>query len=263
MLKVTAEAFHEKINTDNEEVILNGPPNNLRGHIHLRNASDDALSIKALKLVHNEKRLGENASLRIGSRLKAGEQKLESVWHELPAQTPPGTYESSLYIGGAERKIKMIVQPNMQVSINPNTFSFTGTEAGKSHRAQITLTNTGNMPFVIPDVKHVAALDMDLVCRAFGFALRSKGGEGYTPTMDELARNINRYLPDWAAAHIEEAGQTVEPGATRIINLHITLPKNTDAGKDYSGNMRFWNKKISYEIKSQSDQNNNYGNEIR
>jgi len=254
MLRVTSEAFHEKVNTDNEEIILNGPPSDLRGHISLRNASEDALSIKALKLVHNEKALGGNASLRIGSRLNPGEQKLESISHELPAQTPPGTYESSLYIGGAERKIKMIVQPQMQVSVHPNNFSFVGAEAGKTHSAQITITNTGNLPFTIPDVKHVAALDMDLICRAFGFALRSKGGEGYIPTMDELAKNINRYLPDWASAHVEEAGQTLQPGETKIIHLNITLPKNTDAGKDYTGNMRFWNKSISYEIKSQSDQ---------
>ncbi|MEP6681946.1 MAG: hypothetical protein ABJA35_01755 [Parafilimonas sp.] len=256
MLRVTADAFHEKVNTDNEEIILNGPPSNLRGHIFLRNTSEDALSIKALKLVHNEKMLGENSSLRIGSRLKPGEQKFESIWHELPPQTPPGTYESSLYIGGTERKIKMIVQPHMQVSVHPNIFSFVGAGPGKTHSAQITITNTGNLPFTIPDVKHVAALDMDLVCRAFGFALRSKGGEGYIPTMDELAKNVNRYLPDWASAHVEEAGQTLQPGETKLIQLNITLPKNTDAGKDYSGNMRFWNKKISYEIKSQSDQTN-------
>src|SRR5205809_2543642 len=147
MLRVTAEAFHEKVNTDNEDVILNGPPSDLRGHIYLRNASEDALSIKALKLVHREKMLGENASLRIGSRLKPGEQKLESIWHEVPLQTPPGTYESSLYIGGTERKVKLIVQPHMEVSIHPNIFSFIGTEPGKIHTVQITKTNTDNLPF--------------------------------------------------------------------------------------------------------------------
>lgn len=253
MLRVTSEAFHEKVNADNEEIILNGPPSNLYGHIFLRNSSDDALSVKTLKLVHRENKLAEISSLRIGSRLKPGEQKLESIYHELPPQTPPGTYESSLLVGGEERKIKMIVQSHMQVSVYPDSFSFIGAEPGKTHSAQITLTNTGNLSFTIPDVKHVAALDMDLICRAFGFALRSKGGEGYHATMDELAKNVNRYLPDWASAHIEEAGQTLQPGETKIIHLNITMPKNTDAAKDYTGNMRFWNKSISYEIKSQSN----------
>jgi hypothetical protein len=36
------------------------------------------------------------------------------------------------------------------------------------------------------------------------------------------------------------------------VHLNITMPDNTDAGKDYQGNMRFWNKEITYEIKSQN-----------
>ncbi|MEP6465278.1 MAG: hypothetical protein ABJB05_03190 [Parafilimonas sp.] len=255
MLKVTADAFHEKLNTDNEEIILNGPPSNLRGHIFLRNASDEQLSVKTLSVVHNEKNiLGDSSTLRIGSRLKPGEEKMESIWHELPPQTPPGTYESKLVIGGTERKIKMIVQPHMHVSIHPVNFSFIGSEPGKTHTAQITITNTGNLPFQIPDVKHIAALDMDLICRAVGVALRGKGGEGYISTMDEIAKNVNRNLPDWASAHIEENGQTLAAGATMIVHLNITLPNNTDSSRDYNGNMRFWNKQITYEIKSQSEQ---------
>src|SRR3954454_13567795 len=110
MLKVTTEAFHEKINTDNEEIILNGPPSGLQGHISLSNAGEDALSVKALKLLHDEKHenvLGNSSSLRIGSRLRPGEKKLEMLSHALPPQTPPGTYESKLVIGGAERRVKM------------------------------------------------------------------------------------------------------------------------------------------------------------
>ncbi len=255
MLKVTAEAFHEKINTDDEEVILNGPPSALRGYISLRNGTEDLLSVKTLSLKHDTSKgnfFGNSSSLRIGSRLKPGEQKLEKISHELPAHTPPGTYESMLLIGGIERKVKMIVQPHMQVNIYPLNFSFVGAEPRKKHTAEITLTNVGNLPFQVPDVKHVAALDMDLVCRAFGFALRSKGAEGYLPTMDEIARNVSRYLPDWAAANIEECGQTVQPGATMTVHLDITMPDNADAGKDYEGNMRFWDNEITYQIKSQN-----------
>ena len=257
MLKVTAESFHEKLDTDNEEIILNGPPSDLRGHIFLRNTSDESLSVKTLAVVHNETQkniLGNSSPLRIGSRLRAGEEKVQTIWHELPPQTPPGTYESKLVIGGAERTVKMIVPPVIQVSIHPVHFSFIGAEPGKTHTAQITISNTGNLPFQIPDVKHIAAFDMDLICRAVGVALRSKGGEGYIAAMDEIAKNVNRNLPDWASAHIEENGQTLAAGATMIIHLNITLPDNTDANKDYSGNMRFWTNEITYDIKSQHEQ---------
>ncbi len=257
MLKVTAESFHEKLNTDTGEIILNGPPSDLRGHINLRNDTEELLSVKNLSLVHNESEkniLGNSSWLRIGSRLKPGEEKLKTIWHKLPPQTPPGTYESKLIIGGAERTVKIIVQPNMQVSIHPVNFSFISAEPGKTHTAQITISNTGNLPFQIPDVKHIAALDMDLICRAVGVALRSKGGEGYISTMDEIAKNVNRNLPDWASAHIEENGQTLAAGATMIIHLNITLPNNTDPNKDYSGNMRFWTNELTYDIKSQHEQ---------
>lgn len=255
MLKVTTNAFHEKINTSDEEVILNGPPAALKGHISLRNSSEDMLSVKTLSLKHDTSKgnfFGEQSSLRIGTRLQPGEQKLETITHALPPQTPPGTYESMLLLGGSERKVKMIVQPHMQVTIYPLNLSFVGAEPQKKHTAEITLTNLGNLPFQVPDVRHVAALDMDLICRATGFALRSKGAEGYVPTMDEIARNVNRFLPDWAGASIEECGQTLQPGATMTIHLHITMPGNTDAARDYEGNMRFWNNEITYQVKSQN-----------
>ncbi|MEO7962112.1 MAG: hypothetical protein ABIR19_11225 [Ginsengibacter sp.] len=256
MLKVTSDAFHEKVNTGNEEIILNGPPSALKGHMFLRNGSEDMLSIKTLSLLHdpNQENISKSsATLRIGSRLRPGEEKLETISHELPAQTPPGTYESLLLIGGEERKIKMIVQPHMEVNIYPISFSFIGSQPGQQHTAEVTITNMGNLPFQVPDVKHVATLDMDLICRAFGFALRSKGAEGYGPTLDEISRNVNRYLPDWAAANVAEYGQTLQPGETRIVHLTITMPENTDAGKDYTGSMRFWNQEINYEIKSQNE----------
>jgi len=260
MYRITSDAFHEKLDTDDAELVLNGPPSDLRGHIFLHNASEDALSIKSLKVIHpkeQEHAWGESSKLRVGIRLNAGEKKLEAISHQLPLQTPPGVYESNLIIGGRERKVKMIVQPYMQVNVHPQNFSFIGAEPGKMHTTQITITNLGNLPFTIPDVKHVAALDMDLLCRAFGFALRSKGGEGYEATLNEIAKNVNRYLPDWASAHIEEAGQTLEPGGTKIVQMKITMPSNTDAGKDYAGSMRFWNKEITYEVKSEQHQSNN------
>ena len=115
------------------------------------------------------------------------------------------------------------------------------------------MTNLGNLPFQVPDVKHIAALDMDLICRTFGFALRSKGAQGYTQVMDEIARNINSSLPDWASAQIEEYGKVLEPGDRLSIHLSLTMPKNTDANKDYAGNMRFWDKEITYVIKSHNE----------
>lgn len=253
MLRVTTEAFHEKLKAGNDEIILNGPPANLRGHIFLNNDSDETLSVKELGLIHHEHQrniTGEKSALRVSTRLKPGETKLEPVSHRLHPQTPPGTYESKMMIGGTEQTVKMIVQPNIQIGITPNYFTFQQTEPGTTHTAVITLTNSGNMPFKVPDVKHIAALDMDFLCRALGVAIREKGTEGYEPVLNEISRNMNQHTPDWASAHIEENGAVVAPGAIILLHIYITLPKNTDASKDYIGNLRLWDKDIAYVVKS-------------
>jgi hypothetical protein len=258
MLKVTADAFHEKLDAGEDEIILNGPPADLRGHIFLSNTNEDLLSVKTLMLVHDAKQkniLGDGSSLRISARLRPGEQKLEAIGHELPPQTAPGIYESKLIVGGKERKVKMIVQPNVQVNIHPSSFTFQETDPGKMHTAVFTLNNAGNLPFQVPDVKHVAALDMDLLCRAFGFGFRSKAAEGYMPVLDEIVKNINSNIADWASARVEEYGAIVLPGASILVHLHITLPKNADARKDYAGSVRFWDKEIVYVVKSHNEQN--------
>jgi hypothetical protein len=253
MLKVTSEAFHEKLKAGNDEIILNGPPSKLRGHIYLNNQHNEAVSVKELLLVHNEHQrdlLGERSALRVSTRLKPGETKMEPVMHQLPSYTPPGTYESKMMIGGTEQTVKMIVQPNISINITPTFFTFEGTHPGTTHTAVVTLTNTGNIRFKVPDVKHIAALDMDLICRALGVAIRDKGAEGYESVLNEISRNINQNIPDWAGCHIEENGTELAPGATMLLHLHITLPKNTDAAKDYAGNLRFWDEDIAYVIKS-------------
>jgi hypothetical protein len=253
MLRVTSEAYHEKLKAGNDEIILNGPPTKLRGHIYLNNPQNEMLSVKELLLVHNEQQRslwGDTSALRISTRLKPGEIKMEPVMHQLPSYTPPGIYESKMMIGGTEQMVKMIVQPNISINITPNYFTFQGTQPGTTHTTIITLTNTGNMPFKVPDVKHIAALDMDLICRALGVAIRDKGAEGYTPVLNEISYNINQNIPDWAGCHIEENGAELAPGATMLLHLHIRLPKNTDAAKDYAGNLRFWDKDIAYVVKS-------------
>jgi hypothetical protein len=171
MLTVTSEAFHEKLNVGDEEIILNGPPGDLRGHIFLSNDNDDPLRIRALPLIHDtDKGAAGSFQLRLSCRLKPGEKKLQSLWHSISPQTAPGIYESSVLAGGQQRKVKMIVQSHIEIDIYPSTFTFQDTTPGKIHTAIFTLTNLGNVPFEVPDIKHVAALG---ICCAGRLGLRS------------------------------------------------------------------------------------------
>jgi hypothetical protein len=76
--------------------------------------------------------------------------------------------------------------------------------------------------------------------------------------MDEITKNIQSSLPDWAAAKVEEIGKVLAPGERLIIHLNITMPRNSDPGKDYNGNVRFWDKDIEFVIKSHTENIKNY-----
>ncbi|GAB3021907.1 hypothetical protein GCM10027051_28990 [Niabella terrae] len=255
MLTVTVTNFHDKLEVEDEEVVLNGPPGALKGQIVLSNPHTEALRIKALPLQHASRstllKSDQQQALRLSVRLQPQEKKREQLVHEIDAKTPPGIYETSLLVGGKKRKLKMIVQPLVAVNIQPRHFSFQGTAPGTSHNAVITVTNTGNMPFQIPEIKHLSLLDMDYLCRATALAIRSKGAaQSHEAMMDELTRNVHQNMTDWITATVKQSGQIVEPGATLLIDLEIKLPGNTDALRDYSGDIRFWNRVLTYTIKA-------------
>jgi uncharacterized membrane protein len=253
MVRISSGAFHEKLTAGKEDIILNGPPADLRGHIFISNKNTDTLKVKSLPIMHGKNFIGNMDTdnvLRLSCRLNPGEEKLVEIWHQLHPLTAPGTYESILLVGGEKRKVKMVVQQQIEIDIQPASFTFLGTEPGKTHTVECTLTNLGNIPFQIPDVKHVAAVDMDMLCRAFGVAMRNNGAEGYEQMLNEVSKNMQSNLPDWAKANVKESGVILQPGEKILLHIDITLPKNCDAQKDYSGDIRIWDKDISYTIKS-------------
>ena len=253
MITVTANAFHEKLNIESDEIILNGPPSSLTGNIFISNNDNETLFIRDLPLSSSkEGRSLPNiaSSFKFTTSLKAGEGKLHRISHKLPSNTPPGTYESIIKVGGTEKRVKMIVQPNIQIDVYPLTIHFEGVIPGESYYTQLSFTNSGNMQFKVPEIKHVTTLDEDYLCRAMSLAMREKGGEGFNATMDELTKNIHREMADWAIVKLEESGRILEPGESIQLHLTLTLPKNVDPKRDYSGTVRLWNKTLSYSIKS-------------
>jgi hypothetical protein len=255
MVRITAQAFHEKLNIPEHELILNGPPSDLRGKLFVSNQQTEVLKIRSLPMMQGSATTTAYAKageLQLSCKLQPGEKCMTDVFHQLDPFTAPGTYESTLTVGGKEQKVKMVVQPEINIDIYPNSFTFLGTEPGQSHTAEFTLTNMGNVDFQIPEVKHVAALDMDLLCRAFGMAMRGKGERGYEQILNEISHNIQSHLPDWARSEIKEQGQVIRPGQVTTVHLTIQVPANCDPTKDYNGNMRFWDKDIAYTLKSHS-----------
>ncbi len=238
------------VSVRNEEIILNGPPSDLRGSIKLVNEESIPVKVRSFAMRHGEGIKENESALRVSCRLQAGEEKINSISHSISSSTPPGTYSSKMLVQGKEKIVKLVVQPSVNIEIYPSQFTFQDTSPGKKHLASFTLSNVGNMPFQIPGIKHVAPLDMDMLCGAFGFAFRQHGDKGFNKVMDEVTHNIYSNFIDWASTKVKEQGQVMEPGGIMLVNLEINMPKNADASKDYEGNIRFWDKEIRFEIKS-------------
>ena len=253
MITVTANAFHEKLNIEDDEIILNGPPSSLRGSFFISNKNDETLFIRDLPLSPSKEGNdvpGMASSIKFTTSLKAGEGRIHRLSHKLPPTTPPGIYESTLQVGGTVKKVKMIVQPNIQIDVHPLDIYFTGVIPGESYYTELSFANTGNMQFKVPDIKHVTTLDADYLCRATSLAMREKGGEGFTATMDELTKNIHKEMAGWAIVNLEESGRVLEPGERIQLHFKITLPEDVDSNRDYEGTVRLWNQTLSYNIKS-------------
>ncbi len=262
MITITSETSQEKIKIVEKEIILNGSPGDLRGYVQFVNKEKEVLRIKSLALVDkNKKRFSNKGAdfIRVAIRLNPGEERLTAIDHELPSTTPPGTYENYMMLGKQMHKVKMIVQPTLDIEIYPNKFTFLDSSPGKKHTAVLTLTNTGNIPFQVPVLKHGALLDMDLLCRAFGIGFREKGVDGLMSTLDEVSKNIKTHLIDWISISVDEFGQIVQPGDCLVLHVNFIIPKNADPKNDYDGSFRLWNKEISIVIKSHTEQNKTRG----
>src|SRR5664279_1216771 len=94
-ITLTAKAFHEKVNLEADEIILNGPPSFLTGNIFIRNNDDETLFIRDLPLSSSsEGRSLQNmaSSFKLITSLQPGEGKMQRITHKISPDTPPGTY---------------------------------------------------------------------------------------------------------------------------------------------------------------------------
>ena len=253
MLSKVPDSILDKINVDEEEIILNGPPGQLTGSIKLHNQNDAIARVRYLDLTSSRSKKSKGLSdipLYVNSKLRAGETNIEHISLSLSPDTPPGTYEKYIHIGGKKRKVNIVVQPTIAIEVQPTEFTLQGTAPGKRHIVTFTVTNMGNLDFQIPEVKHVAPLDMDLLCRAFGYGFRQDKTEGFNATMDHVTQNLKENLPNWTKAKVAEAGQILKPGKSMLVNLSLTMPKGALPKNDYDLLVRFWDLDLSFVIKS-------------
>ena len=255
MIVANIHQNHQQLESDDNEVVLTGPPSALQGNLLLGNRSaSDVLFITDIGLSMESDEAAEiqaqGGKLDVNIALNPRETKHCPLWLRLPPQTEARTYEGKLTVGGKEKPLRIIVQELVSIGVHPNNMHFLGVEPGKAYSAELSITNHGNTPFRIPNIHHNTVVDYDYLCRSLSSAIRDKGQEGFTAMMDEWTRNVQKDMPDWATLHIEEEGAVLDPGATTRLHLKITLPDNVDRQRDYFGYIRLWDQTISYAVKA-------------
>ncbi len=246
----------ENIDFGDETILLNGAPTRLSGTVQLHNTNNAKTRIRYIGLKPaTSKSLNKlkGISLYMNTKLRAGETKLQSLTVSLPPETPPGTYHQYIEIKGQKKQVQLVVQPSINVAVQPNEFTLQGTAPGTKHSVSFTVLNRGNLDFQIPNPKHVAALDMDMLCRAFGFGARDKKANGFNATMDQITQRIKEQLPNWANAKIAEAGKLIKPGKQMLVTFSFAMPKEALAENDYDLSVRFWDQELTFVIKSHQE----------
>lgn len=243
-----------KVRLPDEDLVLVGPPKRLSGMLRLENGSDEPVVVEyeplkpGMRNVETKKQVSLNGALRFTGHLAARETKTQRAFCSVDPHTPAGTYESEIMIGDTVKKITLIVQNDLSISLNPDHIFLVGIGPGKKHTVAVQLANNGNIPIEVPKLKHSTTLDMDLFCRNLALAVRESGDKGNSALLDTFVGGLKKDMAGWLELHVDEAGQRVDPGHAILLHITLTLPKDIHLEREYEGDIRIYDKALSYTI---------------
>lgn len=251
MRTISLEEQQEKIGCMDDEIILSGPPQALLGYVTIQNDHEEPLFVKEIPLQKSSSRsavaIPQNA-LTFNSVLMGGEIRQHPLCLSMNPSTPPGTYRSAVEMDGVKKEVTVVIQENLEIELVPNQIVFFGAKPGEAVQKEILLVNKGNIPVIVPNIKHNTTVDMDLICRNLSLALRQDKECGMEETLDVLIRGMKNDVASWAEIAVKEAGQLVQPGTTLVLHISFTLPKDIQPTWLYEGDIRIVDQLLSYKI---------------
>jgi hypothetical protein len=144
---------------------------------------------------------------------------LSLVKLRLPRDTPPGTYEGTVEVGGVEVPIVAQVEPRARLRFMPASLMIKAAP-GAMIDADLTLVNSGNVAVTLEPKYTFCIYDGTGIERAFFVALtdeQAKGGQRLDKLMDELADSHGGLV----RLIVERGAGEVAPGEAR--DLHVAL----------------------------------------
>ncbi len=207
-----------------DEITLAGPPRNLTAIVSMDVARSTVVPISVT-------RAGQATIYRAVVRpIGIGNAELRL---RLPDDFSPATYRGEATLYGKPRAVIIEVQTVTRIRIDPRQTVVTA-EPSSSTPFAVTVTNGGNVPFLIPKSD---TLDLDDAAgqdRALGRTLRA--------LLEKDERRVDRLFEELRQTHGGEGRITVRsgagplpPGESRIVSCVLDVPESAQPGRAYVG----------------------------
>ena len=240
-----------------EPVVLVGPPQRLKGRVHLHNRHDQRVVISLARL-HGQapalaQDVGQQAALpSVLPALAAGgepvsmaailgpDQRLPlRIKARIHSQTPPGVYAAELAVGDQRVPVEIHVSEQVALEITPSEL-LVENRPGSRQLKQITLHNAGNVPLHIGNFGAVVLDDELVECKTVRAMLAEDDDQHPRSVHDWLSAYLRagrRQLDGTGMLWVEASGTPLElvPGQTLNLGLTVRVPDNLDPRSRYRG----------------------------
>jgi hypothetical protein len=238
----------EHVEFGSEPVALVGDPRHCDGLIAVRNPQDVPVKLRRIHLrteaqehAHALGKCGDPSvvEIKLSAGLCAGETQLLRVRAELPAGTPPGSYQARLE-GGDGKGVPVTIQvlELRRTRLSPPTITY-GPSSGGTFTVQLNAVNLGNVPALIPP--H-APVELHVADRGWQYhfhgAVKSHGDQGHQAFLDAFVKRLGEDEPAVGRAKVLEGQGPLAPQQGRLLKIEIAMPKKLRTGRKYRGLVR-------------------------
>jgi hypothetical protein len=229
--------------SEDEPLVLSGPPGDLSGRIELHNPGDAKVVLRdaGLKDPSGALRLpaARHALAPVVLRPDQGGSVPLSI--AVDPATPPGEYHAELDVGGRSRAVVLRVIEKFDLTVEPKSLVVVN-QSGVAQKKQLTVTNDGNVTFTFAGPGTVDLRDDMPRDRVLRFAIEPLLGKE-TPDLEALivallavARGDRDRL---GSVDVRTPGGEVEvlPGETKPVDLEITVQDDLPGNRRYRGRL--------------------------
>jgi hypothetical protein len=226
---MTAPAYVVVETAADGPILFVGPPRAVAADITLMNPGDRYLVLRDVGLKDHSGRLTHLPARHsvMPTVLRGGQQRRLRIALALPTITPAGEYRVALDILGETRRAMLHVTEEVALRVEPHTLWIAN--AQNTHVKRLTVTNGGNIPVPLTDVRDVPlrddlglAIDVAQMLQGLTAKPDSEGDEFVGVLIAPLRSGA---IMGCLSLGIVGGHVTIAPGERRSLEVEITLPK--------------------------------------